>query len=339
MKSKVWVVIAIVALLALAVFLAQKPRIRGELPEQLTVEESAEPPEVVQEGVGPAAEAEAPETTAPKRKVSQDYLKFIQDNLVGGGPPKDGIPSIDNPVYLSAEEANLAPDELVFGIDYRGEVLAFPQDIMYWHEIVNENIGGEKVSVTYCPLTGSIIGYKGKELGVSGKLYNSNLVMYDRASDARVPQILGAGIEGSLEGEFLEKFPVVVTTWGKWKAQHPTTKVLSRETGFDRDYDRNPYPGYDDALRVWFPLAARSDKFETKKIVYGIKHNGEELAVPKAEFRQVGEDTVALGGESVTLKYNEKLDVVQAFADEELPAIPVYWFAWYAYYPDTKVWE
>jgi hypothetical protein len=121
----------------------------------------------------------------------ENEIEFIKRNLVSGGPPKDGIPAIDNPKYIKAEDTDLDDNDKVFGINYSGFVAAYPQEIMFWHEIVNEEVNNEKITITYCPLTESIIGYRGFNLGVSGELYNSNLVMYDRASDGRIPQIRG----------------------------------------------------------------------------------------------------------------------------------------------------
>ena len=199
---------------------------------------------------------------------------------------------------------------------------------------------GEKISVTYCPLTGSVIGYKGKNLGVSGVLYNSNLVLYDRETNSEIPQILGVGVTGDLRGTYLEQFPVIVTDWKHWKTQHPDTRVLSLETGHNRNYDRNPYPGYDDLLRVWFPLAAKSDKFKTKDWVFGIKNNGEFLAVPKEQFKTVQKDKIILGGDEIKLEYDSTFQTMRAYNEnEEIPAIQMYWFAWYAYYPETRVWK
>jgi hypothetical protein len=265
-----------------------------------------------------------------------EYDSIIK-NLISGGPPKDGIPSIDNPIYVSSNEANLKDQDLVFGINYKGFVAAYPQSIMYWHEIVNEEVDGEKISITYCPLTRSIIGFKGYELGVSGELYNSNLVMYDRASDSRIPQILGEGIEGNLKGSELEEFPVVVTSWKKWKTKFPDSLVLSRDLGFNRNYDQNPYPGYEDILRVWFPLAHESSQLKSKEIVVGFENKGKFLAVVKDGFNEKYPNglEVELGGENFFLIYDQKLDVL--VSEKEIDSFEVYWFAWYAYHPNTEI--
>lgn len=311
---KALIVIAVIVI-ALLVFLAMKPR---------------------QEQV-------SPEAAASFSARDTDYLEMIDNNMVTGGPPKDGIPAIDAPVYVSAEEADafVKPWEKVFGIAVDGVAKAYPQSIMYWHEVVNDEINEEKFSITYCPLTGTVLGYDDADLGVSGKLYNNNLVLYDRATDSEIPQILGTAVNGPISGQTLERFPITVTSWQQWKTAHPDTLVLSRETGFDRDYDRNPYPGYDDLLRVWFPVAAESDQFSSKKWVTGFELNGAFLAVPKEEFKDVGSATASLGGEDIIITYDTDVDTITAStADgQEVLSFDVYWFAWYAYHPNTRVFE
>lgn len=266
-----------------------------------------------------------------KSKNSAEYLDFIAENMVGGGPEKDGIPAIDKPIYVSAEEADsfLSDDSVVFGIDYKDRVVAFPQSIMYWHEVVNDKVNGEKISITYCPLTGSTIGYKGRNLGVSGKLYNSNLVLYDRETDSEIPQVLGIAVNGPLKGEKLDSIHVFQTTWKDWKRKYPNTKVLSPDTGYSRDYSRNPYPGYDDILRVWFPLAAESDLFRSKEWMVGIETDNGYYAIPKKLASKPFSISNASFSYDPTLK--------TTISDKDIKYFDVHWFAWYAYHPDTKV--
>ena len=265
-------------------------------------------------------------------------LDFIADNIVQTGVPKDGIPPIDNPTYLPADQTDISNDEIVFGIVINGEARAYPSSVMYWHEIVNDNINNQQVSVTFCPLTGTVQGFLNQHLGVSGKLSHSNLVMYDRDTDSLFPQIIATAVTGPKKGTTLEQFPVTVTTWKLWKQQYPNTLILSRETGFPRDYDDKPYPGYEYALQVWFPVAAKSDLFHSKKIVHGVENNGEFLAIPKEEFKQ--EKTTMLGEEEITIKYNKALNTIETFkGEQQLPSFDTFWFAWYAYHPETKVLE
>jgi hypothetical protein len=273
-------------------------------------------------------------------EYGEDFLDFVNSNFVSGGPPKDGIPSIDEPKYVTVSEADLDDSEKVFGFDYNGVQKVFPRSILYWHEIVNEEVNGEEISVTYCPLTETVIGYKG-EFGVSGNLYNSNLVLYDRKTDSDIPQILQKAVNGVGKGSDFENFYIYTTTWGQWKEKFPDSLVLTEDTGADRDYSRSPYPGYENALRVWFPLAAESDLFQSKKIIHGIEYNHEYLAVPKDEFKLIKEDTYVLGGEEITIKYEEDLDIIKVFKKDggQINSFDGYWFAWYAYHPDTNVYN
>ena len=257
----------------------------------------------------------------------------IHGALMGGGPPQDGIPALEQPEYAHADEIVLPEETLVFGVDYNGLVAAYPENIMVWHEIVNETTGDELVSITYCPLTRTVIGYRGYNLGTSGQLYNSNLVMYDRGTDALIPQILGTAIDTDLCGVSPDTFPVTVTTWGEWRAAHPNTLVLTTNTGHVRDYSRDPYATYHAVDDVMFPLSDASDTLPNKTVVFGVRHNGEAVAVVKQDFFQRYPDglSVNVGGLDVTLVWNPDMGVIDV--DQDVLAFEGYWFAWYAFHP------
>ncbi|MFQ5908134.1 MAG: DUF3179 domain-containing protein [Thermoplasmata archaeon] len=255
----------------------------------------------------------------------------LQGNILGGGPPKDGIPAIDNPRFMSADAADgfLRPTDIVFGIDRAGVQRAYPQRILVWHEIVNDRVGGQRIPITYCPLTGSQIAFvpptaeDTETFGTSGSLVNSNLLMYDRASDSRWPQILGTAINGKRCASVLAEIPLVWTTWERWRERHPNTEVLNTETGFLRDYTRDPYGlynpdphGYYGNERIIFPVLNRSDQFPPKKVFYGVKVAGEQLAIPAVEFRDVHVKNTTLGGAPVVALQDDDLDVVRAFRRE-----------------------
>ncbi|MBS3766321.1 DUF3179 domain-containing protein, partial [Candidatus Bipolaricaulota bacterium] len=275
------------------------------------------------------------ETNAPSGcLIGEDKLKTFANKVRSGGVPPDGIPSIDDPVYVSAEEADetlgdlLKDDSVVFGLNYAGTKIAYPQIVMVWHEIVNEKISGDQLSVTYCPLTGTAIGYKGNvagkrsEFGTSGKLLNSNLVMYDRATgtDSYWPQILGRSVQGPHMGDRLDFFPVLWTTWGRWKDKHPDTTVLTSDTGYIRSYGNDPYGSYrkDNTYyqqgQAMYGVMDASDSLQDKKVVVGVKVKDCALAVPKVEFRSVGLAQTELGGTPILIVYEESLDVVRAFS-------------------------
>jgi hypothetical protein len=194
-----------------------------------------------------------PVGTAPAQAKPWSLEDFTR-NIKAGGPPKDGIPPIDKPKYVSAAapEKFLQPNDIVFGLDSHGVVRAYPQKILVWHEIVNEEVNGQQFAATYCPLTGSAVGFRGRSkdgttltFGTSGKLVNSNLLMYDRQTDSQWPQILGMAIDGSSKGTVLEEITLDWTNWSRWRGRHPDTEVLSTDTGYFRSYGRDPYGSYD----------------------------------------------------------------------------------------------
>ncbi len=168
-----------------------------------------------------------------------------------GGPGKDGIPALENPTFVQAQSIGyLQDDDLVLGFKNGNDVRAYPHAILDWHEIINDNIGDVSVAVTYCPLTGTGIGWdrqvNGAEttFGVSGLLYNTNLIPYDRATDSNWVQILNESVNGSLVGEKADLIYLFETDFKTWKEIYPTTKVVSGNTGFDRTYGTTPYGDY-----------------------------------------------------------------------------------------------
>ncbi|SDL37296.1 Protein of unknown function [Franzmannia pantelleriensis] len=325
-------------------------------------------------GIAPALSAHgAPPSQAPQVPLAYSVEEF-RDAIRSGGPGKDGIPSIDRPRFQSANQAALSADDKVIGVYHRGQARAYPQRILVWHEIVNDELGGDALSITYCPLTGTALGFKRGEtqFGVSGKLVNSNLVMYDRATDSEWPQILGVAIDGPLANEGLEEFRVFWTTWGAWQARHPETEVLTEETGFVRNYRRDPYGSYNpisgyyapDSRRL-FPVMQRDDTFPPKRVVFGLRTRDGALAITQEALRSESVIDVALGESHYTVIHDPGLDTGWAFSNPEEISVnaaeldftaegvtgpgidllePVngfeaMWFAWAAFYPDTYLHE
>jgi hypothetical protein len=258
-----------------------------------------------------------------------DRLRAFAENIARGGPPRDGIPPIDKPRYEEVADADrwLQDDDVVFGLDYNGEVKAYPQLVLVWHEIVNDVLGGEPVSVTYCPLTGSAVGFRGRlsaldrtlDFGTSGNLVNSNLLMYDRPTDSLWPQILGIAIDGPSKGEVLQELPVVWTSWGRWKASYPQSLVLSRDTGFFRSYGSDPYGsyrspgGYYHTGGPFFPVMTSSDLFPAKEVVMGVKLGDDRLAIHKASLRAERVVNLTLAEAGLVALYDDALDTVRVY--------------------------
>lgn len=216
------------------------------------------------------------------------------EELRSGGPPPDGIPPIDDPRFVRvADVAFLEDREPVLAIDIDGEARAYPVQVMTWHEIVNDTIAGRPVTVSYCPLCNSAIAYDRRvddrilDFGTSGMLWRSALVMYDRQTETLWSHYTGQAIIGHLAGVQLESIPVQTVSWGEFEDAHPDGLVLSRDTGFDRDYGRNPYPGYDDVGDLPFLYDGPIDgRYAAKTRILGIRDRGTSIAIPLAYLQE-----------------------------------------------------
>ncbi len=209
------------------------------------------------------------------------------DEITSGGPPPDGIPSIDDPQFARPADIDfLDDDEPVLSLDIDGDVRAYPVQILIWHEIVNDTVGGVPVSVTYCPLCNSALAYDRRvddlivEFGTSGSLWNSALVMYDRQTESLWSHFTGQAIAGELTGTELVDFPLTTIGWADWREQHPDGIVLTRDTGSERDYGRNPYPGYDDIDGTPFLFEGEVDgRFTAMTRIVGVERDGAALGI------------------------------------------------------------
>ncbi len=298
----------------------------------------------------PRVELPQPTSAAGSSGPRVDELDEISQMITSGGPPPDGIPPVEKPTYLSIAEASKVwkDDALVDTFVIDGQRRAYVRFITVWHEIVNETAGGKPISITYCPLTGSTLVFSGvlangraTTFGTSGMLYNSNLVMYDRATKSMWPQLLGVAVRGDLKGQQLTEIGgAVTTTFGRWKAKFPNGVVLSKETGHTRAYGTWPYGDYDTAGEPFFPIRYRDDRFPSKKLIVGVRQNGAALAIPKDEFAQRKEASIEVGGRALVARYDVDLDAVRVLdrrTEEPVSAYNVMWFAWYAFNPKTEV--
>ena len=251
-------------------------------------------------------------------------------NILSGGPSKDGIPPIDRPGYITVQKVGnfLNSNDVVFVVEYGDIVKVFPQKILVWHEIVNDVIRGEKVSITYCPLTGSAMGFRGRidgietTFGTSGKLLNSNLVMYDRETGSYFPQILSMSVTGPLKGKTLKEFPVFWTTWEKAKARFPGASILSMDTGFLRPYGSDPYGSYQkkgtyyDSGGPFFPLMSTDNRLEAKEVVVGIRWDHSVLAIVKEKIAEKKIVNLRIGNHPIVAFYDNSLDTVRIYSSQ-----------------------
>jgi len=258
----------------------------------------------------------SPDESPPARAESEFKTDFSKHSIsyseiLSGGPPKDGIPPLDSPQFVSVSEAEawLKPIEPVILVQVGEDARAYPIQILIWHEIVNDTVGGEPLIVTFCPLCNTAIAFKrtvdGKVLdfGTTGRLRYSNLIMYDRQTEAWWQQATGEAIAGELTGTQLEFYPATIISWQVFKTSYPQGKVLSRETGYPRDYGRNPYVGYDDVNKPPFLYDGppTPDQLPPVARVLTIDLNGEAVAYPYETLEKVGVINDTAGGEPIVI--------------------------------------
>lgn len=297
-----------------------------------------------------APRVDLPQQAAAPSASGPDELDEISRMITSGGPPPDGIPPVEKPLYISIAEASKEwkDDAIVDTLVIDGQPRAYVRFITVWHEIVNEIAGGKPIAITYCPLTGSTLVFSGTladgrttTFGTSGMLYNSNLVMYDRATKSMWPQLTGVAVRGDRKGERLAEIGgAVTTTFGRWKAAFPGGVVLSKDTGHARAYGTWPYGDYDTSSGVMFPVRSSDDRFPPKKLVVGVRANSAALAIPKDEFAARKEANIEVGGRSLVARYDVGLDAVRVLDRANggpVSAYNVMWFAWYAFNPRTEV--
>jgi len=268
------------------------------------------------------------------------------NEILHGGPPRDGIPAIDRPKFVTVNKATfLQDDDRVLGVYRNGIAKAYSIRILNWHEIVNDVFSDEPIVVSFCPLCGtgtaySVLHSKAKTFGVSGLLYNSDLLLYDRETESLWSQILGKAISGQLQGESLGLLPVKHTTWGEWRKRHPDTVVLDIDTGYNRDYNRTPYSGYENSEALYFKVKNLDKRYHPKEQVIGVEINGHTKVYPFSELAHINSDvTDLIGGNKIFIRFNKKhwsAHVIDSRGDP-IPSITGYWFAWMAFHPDSEV--
>ena len=267
------------------------------------------------------------------------------EDLHQGCPVRDCIPSIDTPKYVSAAEAaHVADEDMVVAIALHGDERAYPARILDRHEIVNDTIGGLPIAITWCPLCGSAVGIErevdGKVtgFGVSGVLYNSDLVFYDRDSNTLWDQVEAKGIVGPRTGQQLTLVPVTMTTWSRWRNAHPDTLVLSADTGFEIDYSKDPYARYRGEAGLMFPVNAEDDRVHPKSVVHGFDVDGMRIAYTQALLEKSGSHVSEPGELELTATLHDDGSVtLEDQHGENYVGTRLFWFAWYTFHPDTEL--
>ncbi|GAB3518952.1 DUF3179 domain-containing protein [Photobacterium alginatilyticum] len=280
-----------------------------------------------------------------------DRLTVPVEQILSGGPGKDGIPAIIKPNFVDASKARfLKGHDIVLGLTMNGKSRAYPIKILNWHEVVNDSIDGRHFVISYCPLCGSGMAFlasPGKQIltfGVSGLLYNSDVLMYDHQTESLWSQIRGKAISGAASGTSLTQYPLKLTRWKQWLKDHPDTKVLSTKTGFYRSYSQDPYAGYSRTPRLYFPVANQAPStYSVKETVLGYKGSKQNIAFPFSELRKHDQEKFRyqFEGKQLTIHWDSQNQSawISDSTGQQLSSTMLYWFAWYAFYPDTKIFK
>jgi hypothetical protein len=307
------------------------------------------------------------------------------DEIRSGGPPPDGIPAIRNPKF--DDGSWLRDTDIVTGLTHMGEARAYPWRILVWHEIANDEIQGLPVAVTYCPLCGTGIAFdrriddEVRTFIVSGQLYKNDLVMMDTSTRNLWSQLAGSSLGYQLDaggrlkaspvdGTFLTIVSSQTTTWEAWKRDYPHTVALSRDTGFDRDYDRSPYRGYEDSRRIGISGQSRADVYgmHPKEFVVGLRAGEESLAIRNQYVQDIGVTNFEFSGTKMVAAHDGATvhvyetpglrlvagpgsNMTDEFGNiysrstgrtpdglgglQRVVTIPSFWFAWIDFYPKT----
>ena len=313
--------------------------------------------------VGPGlGEASPPAAITAGWKTDFGRRAVPLSEFQSGGPGKDGIPAIDRPMFIAVDEVDfLEPQEPVIALEVKGEVRAYPIQILIWHEIVNDVVGGTSVAVTFCPLCNTAIVFDrrvdGKALtfGTTGNLRNADLVMYDLQTESWWQQFGGRALVGELTGAELDQLPAKVVAWREFEREEPDGKVLSRETGHERDYGKNPYTGYDDIDSPPFVATNNSDdkRLAPKERVVFIERAGDAVVIPFSVLSRRKELCVDVGGQRLVVRWRpgvaSSLDTGSVAAGRDVGTAEVrkgrtlvafdepFWFAVAAFRPGVRI--
>ena len=263
-------------------------------------------------------EGDGPPVASSSLHVPYSFER-LRESAVSGGVGREDVPSVDDPRFVDADGADefLEGWTPVFGVVHRGDAVAYPQPVLVWHEVVNDVVGGD-------PVTAMAFRRGGTTFGVSGDLVNSNLVLYDRATESRWPQMLATAMDGPFEGESLHEIPVTWTAWRDWKAYHPDTRVLSTDTGFARDYGRDPYGAYGPGPRrgyyagdhTAFPPLSTNYRLQLKTVVVGVR-TGDGAAIVSMKTARVTRHLRLDDFLETLFVYDQRLDAAYAYHDPD----------------------
>jgi len=279
-------------------------------------------------------------------------LKLDPQRILSGGPPKDGIPSLtidepNSPLLTSADRAAyLEPGSRLVAVTVNGHTRGYPLAVLNWHECVNDKLGGVPIAIIYCPLCDSVsvvdrrIGEKVLEFGISGLLYNSNVLLYDRTDQALWSQVKMQAVSGPHAGQSLRHLDNWrIMHFDRFKAEHAGARVLSEQTGYSRDYSRNPYGDYFTSPDLMFPVHGADNRLPTKARVVGVRVGEASRAYPVSAIVAEGRIDDELAGHSIKLAADANHAVHVVDVPDDAQVVHTFYFAWSAFHPETAIYE
>ena len=307
------------------------------------------------DAASPNADTGQRQVAAESRPAAEPWNGFdvsnasvAKDKIVAGGPPRDAIHSVDSPEFADAETAGrwVAPSNTVIGFEVGEAAHSYPVHLMEYHQIVNDEVGGVPVVISYDPLTGLPAAYRRRvsdrtlEFGVSGLVYQSSFLLYDRQTQSLWLQWSGEAIAGPMLGERLERLRVRQEPFAVWRERHPDTKVLVRPMLKQIDYRYSPYSAYWGSDTIPFPVDTVDPTYHPKELVLGLRAGDQARAyLGSVMLRSGGRVVDDFAGHKVRLAYDTDSGTFTWQVPDGIEISEAYWFAWKAFQPDTEVWQ
>lgn len=278
---------------------------------------------------------------------------FQAEDIISTFAGQDTIPAIDDPVFesVSAADTYLRNEGRGLSVTYKGVARFYPYQLLVWHEVVNETFGDLPLLVTYDPLCGAgmvfersvtradTIAHEELTFGTTGSVWNNALVLYDKETGAQWIPLLRRAVSDPLGGTELFPYPSTEMTWQQFKDTYPSGRVLSRETGADRDYTKNPYADYETNMDIYYPLTNLDGRLNAKEKVLMVFVGVESKAYPLELLEEAGtlEDTIG----ALTFTLTSEDDMITTVSEEtaNLSVFPIYWFCAAAAYPDISLYQ
>lgn len=269
------------------------------------------------------------------------------DSIKDGGVAKNAIPAIDFPDFFSVEEAKGFLTEPDYGILLQGksETRFYPLNILNWHEVVNDVMEGVPVVITFCPLCASAIVYERVvdgdtlDFGVSGRLFESNLLMFDNRNESLWSQSLGEAVAGDFTGKKLKLVNSALVSYEDVRAHFPNAKILSPKTGYDRNYTQYPYADYMTSEELYFPVSKMSNRFPPKEMMYVVSTGSGSVAFAWVPLLKKGSAALKSPAGTVSVKVENNVPVA-SLNGQNLPGYFSFWFSWYTHFgQEGSVWS